>query len=374
MVTAKLEGFTVAVTAHRRAEEQMQLLRRHGAKVVHGAVLRTQPLGDDEPLRHATLDLLSHPPDIVIANTAVGMRGWMDAAEAWGLGEGLAEVLRNTAIYARGPKAAGALAPIGATAVWRCPSGQLSGLLAHLRTLDIDGQRVAFQRDGSSNVAAIATLAAYGATVIELPVYEWTAPEDDSPALRLLDAVCSNAVDAVTFTSRPALEALVELAEREGKRAELGAAFRGAVVPVCIGPVCLEGAHRFGFTRAVAPERSILGAMVNCVVDAVGGRNTVLSLTSGHTLVLQGAMAMVDGERLELSARETAVLHALVRKPSAVVSKATLLAEVWGESEADDHTLEMTVSRLRRRLGTAGGAIKTVVRRGYLLSASNLEQ
>jgi uroporphyrinogen-III synthase len=370
MVTAKLDGFTVAVTAHRRAEEQMQLLRRHGAKVVHGAVIQTRPLDDDEPLRQATLDLLSHPPDIVIANTAVGMRAWMDAAEAWGLGEGLAEVLRNTAIYARGPKAAGALAPIGATVVWRSPTGQLSELLAHLRELDLGGQRIALQRDGGSNRSAIALLASYGATVIALPVYEWTAPEDQAPALRLLDAVCSAAVDAVTFTSRPALEALVALADGAGRRAELDAAFGGPVVPVCIGPVCLESAECFGFTRAVAPDRSILGAMVNCVVDAVGGRNTTLALASGHTLVLQGAMAMVDGARLELSARETAVLHVLVRKPNAVVSKTSLRADVWGESEIDDHTLEMTVSRLRRRLGDAGGAIKTVVRRGYLLSAS----
>jgi uroporphyrinogen-III synthase len=370
VVTAKLDGFTVAVTAHRRADEQMQLLRRHGAKVVHGPVLRTKTLEDEAPLRAATESLLTHPPDLVIANTAVGMRSWLDAAEAWGLGEGVAGLLATVEVFARGPKAAGALAPIGANAVWRSPSGQLSELLAHVGTTDRRGQRIALQRDGAHNAVAIATLQSYGAEVVELPVYEWTRPDDEAPALRLLDAVCAAQVDVVTFTSRPAVDRLVELAESTGNLRALGDALTGPVVPVCIGAVCLAGARRHGFNAAVAPTRPLLGAMVGCVVDTIGGRNTVLSLDTGQTLLLQGAMAMVDGSRVELSTRETAVLQALARRAGAVVAKPTLMSEVWGDAESDEHTLEMTVSRLRRRLGPAGGAIRTIVRRGYLLAAS----
>lgn len=368
MATTKLDGFTVAVTAHRRADEQAQLLRRHGARVLHGPVLQTRPLVDDAPLRAATESLLETPPDLVVANTAVGMRGWLDAAEAWGYGDALAELLRGVDVVARGPKAAGSLAPIGATVSWKAPTGQLRDLLAHVATRIRCGQRIAFQRDGSASAAPKETLESFGAEVVELPIYEWTRPADDAPALRLLDAVCNGAVDAVTFTSRPAVDSLAALAAETGRRDQLDAAFAGNVAPVCVGPVCLDAARAQGFARAAAPQRPLLGAMVSAVVDALAGRATVRTLATGHRLVLQGAVALVDDHRVELSARETAVLRALARRSGAVASKRALLGEVWSDDATDEHTLEVTISRLRRRLGAAGPAIGTVVRRGYRLS------
>jgi uroporphyrinogen-III synthase len=40
---------------------------------------------------------------------------------------------------------------------------------------------------------------------------------------------------------------------------------------------------------------------------------------------------------------------------------------VWGTPDADEHTVEVTVARLRRRLGPAGKAVQTTTRRGYRL-------
>jgi uroporphyrinogen-III synthase len=42
---------------------------------------------------------------------------------------------------------------------------------------------------------------------------------------------------------------------------------------------------------------------------------------------------------------------------------------VW-TGETDDHVVEVTVGRLRRRLGSAGTHIETVMRRGYRLSTT----
>jgi len=63
------------------------------------------------------------------------------------------------------------------------------------------------------------------------------------------------------------------------------------------------------------------------------------------------------------------VLGILARRPGAVVSKKALLEEVW-EGESDDHVVEVTVARLRHRLGAAGASIETVVRRGYRLAVN----
>ena len=76
-----------------------------------------------------------------------------------------------------------------------------------------------------------------------------------------------------------------------------------------------------------------------------------------------------DHDPITLTDRERSVLEMLARRPGAVVSKHTLLREVW-TGETDEHVVEVTVGRLRRRLGPAGGHIETVMRRGYRLSTT----
>ena len=71
----RLSGFTVGITADRRWEEQAELLRRRGACVLHGPSIRTLPLGPEMELREVSEQIILDPPDIVIANTGIGMRG-----------------------------------------------------------------------------------------------------------------------------------------------------------------------------------------------------------------------------------------------------------------------------------------------------------
>jgi uroporphyrinogen-III synthase len=109
--------------------------------------------------------------------------------------------------------------------------------------------------------------------------------------------------------------------------------------------------------------------MVQALVIALSGRSAVLDL-DGTPLLIQGRMVVVgNDEPVHLTDRERAVLHTLARRPGAVVSKRSLLKEVW-TGETDDHVVEVTVGRLRRRLGPAGGHIETVMRRGYRLSTT----
>ena len=62
------------------------------------------------------------------------------------------------------------------------------------------------------------------------------------------------------------------------------------------------------------------------------------------------------------------VLEVLSERQGAVISKQALLQRVW-QDDSDEHAVEVTVGRLRRRLGAAGGSIETVMRRGYRLAA-----
>src|SRR3954467_2008701 len=84
MALGPLSGFTIAVTADRRREEQVELLRRRGATVIEGPTVRTVPLVDDADLRRAITDVVADPPEVTVLTTGVGTRGLVGAAESLG--------------------------------------------------------------------------------------------------------------------------------------------------------------------------------------------------------------------------------------------------------------------------------------------------
>jgi Uroporphyrinogen-III synthase HemD len=106
-----LAGFTVAVTAERRRDEIAALLDRRGARVVTGSAISIVPLADDQALHAATAACIALAPDLVIATTGFGFRGWLEAAEGWGLGDALRSALQAASLVARGPKPCGAIPP-----------------------------------------------------------------------------------------------------------------------------------------------------------------------------------------------------------------------------------------------------------------------
>jgi len=96
-IVQPLSGFTVGVTAARRADDVAALLGRKGAAIVHAPAIQIIPLADDGELLRATHAVVQRPPDVVVATTGIGFRGWMDAAESWGLGTRLLRALQACA-------------------------------------------------------------------------------------------------------------------------------------------------------------------------------------------------------------------------------------------------------------------------------------
>ena len=75
-----------------------------------------------------------------------------------------------------------------------------------------------------------------------------------------------------------------------------------------------------------------------------------------------------EGRRLELSAREFAVLEALMRAGQAVLTAEDLFAQVWDENtDPFTNTVRVTISRLRRKLGEPP-AIETITNVGYRMT------
>jgi two-component system response regulator MtrA len=77
----------------------------------------------------------------------------------------------------------------------------------------------------------------------------------------------------------------------------------------------------------------------------------------------------VDGEPVELTAVEFEVLAALARRPGMALSRRQLVERALPEeSEGTERTLDVHVSRIRKKLGEAGKLVQTVWGIGYKLA------
>jgi len=369
-----LAGYTIGVTADRRWEEQAELLERRGARVVHGPTIRTRPLAEEAALGDAIEALVAEPPDAVVLITALGLRGWFATAESLNQGEALLDALLPARLYARGPKAAGAAMTQGLEIAWKAPNARAIEIVAQVaQDLErgvLTGRRVALQLDGSTDTLIEDELRALGLDVVTVPIYRWEMPADTTAAERLVQATVDRAIDALTFTSGPAIANFFAIAAAGGVgEPVLESLNDGGVRAVCVGPVSGERARAHGVRTTIEPVHPRLGAMVQAAASEFSARHQTLRL-GGYDVQLQGRLVLVNGgEPIALSDRERGVLQVLAERPGVVHPKASLLRSIWGGGETDEHVVEVTVGRLRQRLGAAGVGVETVVRRGYRLSA-----
>jgi uroporphyrinogen-III synthase len=359
-----LAGFTVAVTASRRRDEFGALLEQWGARVVYAPALRLVPIADDVELHKATEECLRAPLDLVIATTGFGFRGWLEAAEGWGIGDELLEHLRASTVVARGPKARGAVRASGLTDSAALSAESTDDILALLRGRSLEGQRVAVQMYGEPSPELVRELRIAGAIVIEVPVYRWALPEDVASITRLVEAIVARSVDAVAFTSAPAVTHVLQVADDAGQLEPLLTALRRDVLVVCVGPVAAGPFDRLGVPTS-RPSRARLGALAREIVTNLPARSGPFR-ASTHMLEVRGHAVVLDGVLRPLPPGPMSVLRQLARQPGRVVSRADLLAMLPGDS-SDEHAVETTVGRLRTMLGDAR-IVRTVVKRGYRLA------
>ena len=274
---APLAGYTVGVTAARRADELGALLERRGANVVYGPAIRIVPLADDTELLAATRDVLARPVDAVVATTGIGFRGWVEAAEGWGLGKGLLDRLAGAKVYTRGPKAKGAVRAAGLVETWSPDSESSAELLEHLLESGVDGYRIAVQLHGEPLADFVDALRVAGAEVVPVPVYRWEGPADPVPLERLLDGLLAGQIDAVTFTSAPAAASVLAAAERGGRLEPLLTALRGPVLAMCVGEITAGPLMRRDIP-VVQPERARIGSLVRQLAVALPARAPVIEV------------------------------------------------------------------------------------------------
>ncbi|HEV2583351.1 MAG TPA: response regulator transcription factor [Ktedonobacteraceae bacterium] len=116
--------------------------------------------------------------------------------------------------------------------------------------------------------------------------------------------------------------------------------------------------------RAVLRRAELVRQMLITDQTAVGDRLSYGTLK----LDAQAHNTLLDGAPLDLSPTEFALLHLFLRNPGRAFSRAYLLDTVWDETYVGgDRSVDNTVLRLRKKLGSLGEAIETVWGIGYRL-------
>ncbi|MCW2565819.1 MAG: uroporphyrinogen-III synthase [Mycobacterium sp.] len=370
---APLTGFRVAVTSARRAEELSALLERRGATVTSAAAITMVPLPDDDELREHTAALIDVPPDVVIATTGIGFRGWVAAADGWGLTHELLVALGKARVVSRGPKATGALRAAGLPEEWSPESESSRELLHYLVEGGISGQRIAVQLHGATDdwdpfPEFLDQLRAAGAEVVPIRVYRWHPAPRGGDFDQLVAGIADEKFDAVSFTSAPAVASVLLRAKEMGIEDKVLSAFRTGVHAMCVGPVTARPLVRLGVPTS-APERMRLGALARHITDELPLLQSRTLRVAGHLLEIRGTCVMVDGVVKALSPAGMATVRALAQRPGAVVSRTDLLGALPG-SGSDTHAVETAVLRLRTALGDKN-IVSTVVKRGYRLAVDD---
>jgi uroporphyrinogen-III synthase len=360
-----LAGFTVAITAARRAHEFGVALERQGATVVYAPAVRIVPLADDTRLHETTRRVLTTGVNIVVATTGIGFRGWMEAAEAWGLAEDLLATLGRAELIARGPKVKGAIRAVGLTEKWAPDSESTIEVLEHLVTRNLHGKTIAIQLHGEPLGWFLDALRAAGAEVIDVPVYRSELPEDTTPLRRLIHTIPNRGVDCVAFTSAAAASNFIQVVQGTHEN-EIRRAMTHDVLAACVGPVTAAPLVAWGIPT-VHPERFRLGALVKEIVEQLPVQRTCTVQVGERTMEIRGQAVLLDELLIPIGRTGIAFLRKLAEQPGRVVPRAELMRSLPG-SGTDGHAVEAAIGRLRAQLD-APTLIETVVKRGYRLAS-----
>ncbi|OLC15497.1 MAG: hypothetical protein AUH29_07735 [Candidatus Rokubacteria bacterium 13_1_40CM_69_27] len=264
---ASLRGKTIAITEARRATELSTLITKLGGVPYSAPALREVPRRDRGPARAVLERIFRGEVGMILFLTGVGTRAFLELAAEAGQREALLQALRAMVVGARGPKPVAVLREAGVQIdlVPREPTSE--GLLSALADRELRGVTVAVQLYGEDNPVLVEGLAARGATVLEIPLYEWALPEDEAPLVRLVQELVDGRIDVVAFTSSPQIKHLTVVAERIGLRDQLLKALRERAMVAVVGPVCEAALREHDITPRIRADKGTMGALVHRIAD-----------------------------------------------------------------------------------------------------------
>jgi uroporphyrinogen-III synthase len=260
-------GLRVLSLESRRGAEMAKLIANQGGEAVIAPSMREIPLESNTEAVEFGRELFAGGFDMVIFLTGVGTRALARVVETiHPLDQYLAE-LRKIAVVARGPK------PVAVLKEWNVPIALIApepntwrellrGLDENAAAFPLKGRRIAVQEYGIANADLIAGLAARGAQVTPVPVYEWALPADTGPLRSAIAAIARNEIDVILFTTATQADHLLQIAAEMDEEDALRRALSRMLV-ASIGPTTSERLREFGIAPDMEPTHPKMGYLVS---------------------------------------------------------------------------------------------------------------
>ncbi len=108
-------------------------------------------------------------------------------------------------------------------------------------------------------------------------------------------------------------------------------------------------------------------ARVRAIMRRSSPSQVTMTTASGDFMLdTDSKLIMSDGKALELTKKEYDILALFVQNPGRIYSRNEILSRIWGNDViVTDRTVDVTITRIRRKLGEKGNLIKNKSGYGY---------
>src|SRR5688500_8268084 len=196
-------GLRVAALESRNAEEMRRMIEKFGGQAFVSPSMREVPLAENQAAIEFAQRLVTGGIDVMIFLTGVGFRHLVSAVEKQIDRQRFLDALSDITTIVRGPKSFVAMKEVGLTPTHRVPEPNTWREV--LQTIDagvpVANLNVAAQEYSPTTRSLLAGLAARGARVLNVKVYQWDFPIDKGPLEHNLRAIAVGEPDVVIFTS-----------------------------------------------------------------------------------------------------------------------------------------------------------------------------
>ena len=250
-----LQGRKIAVPESRELDLFVRMLERHGAVAVRCPLVAIHDVEDAAPV-HAWLGrLAAGQHDSVVLYTGEGLARLLAFAQRAGIATEVIAGLRRARKIVRGPKPAKVLRSVGLSPDVLADEPTTAGLVATLSALDLKGSCVGVQLYPGGENLLTDFLKDAGARPDPVLCYRYASDEEDERVAHLIDALVTQNVDLIAFTSTAQVRRLQEVARRFGRTSELHAAMQRALV-AAVGPITAQAVEEAGWPVAAMPRDS----------------------------------------------------------------------------------------------------------------------
>lgn len=267
-----LQGLKVASFESRRSKEMAELIRRYGGEPIVAPSMREVPVSENRASMELLPQLEAGKFDLFILMTGVGTKALNKTWVTQYSPERIKAALEKVELVARGPKPVGALKELGLQPAITAPEPNTwREVLSALDTSPgLRDKRITIQEYGIPNRELVSELEARGATVVSVPIYRWSLPEDLAPLREASQRILRGEVDIALFTNATQVDHLFKVAADDRAGNALREAFKVTVIG-SVGPLCTEALEQFGLKPDVEPAHPKMGSLLAEIAASAQG-------------------------------------------------------------------------------------------------------